>query len=135
MKLIDGQSFFNKSFEKYLSSPTWIKVARQQGIRAPSEIANIEDNPTYAHISHSRIVADCPNCNNAEFVWRDGPHVMACANCGNADIQNKLRQVIIPDILNMIEGALLRRPNPATRNWFPGETLEQLETENEEQLA
>lgn len=135
MKLIDGQSFFNKSFEKYLASPTWTKVAQQQGIRAPSEIAGVEDKPAYAHISHSRIVADCPNCNNAEFVWRDGPYIMACANCGNADIGNKLRVVIMPEILGGIEELLMKRPNPATRNWIPGETLEQLEAENEERLV
>lgn len=128
--LSDGRTIFNKSFQDYVKSTIWQKVFRASGNSTYNINSTSDEAPAYAHISHSRLVALCPNCGGAEAVWREGPHVMLCANCGNADIQGRLRTVILPDNLNEIEQLLMQRSNPATRNWLSGETIEELEAEN-----
>lgn len=133
MKIIDGESYFNVTLDKYLSGKIWTAIASRRGVKRPSLNDVSEDNPTYVHISHGRALASCPSCNSAEYVWLNGPLLMACANCGNADIQGKMRQVIVPSDFLEITNALLRRPNPQTQNWFPGvQSLDDILAENEE---
>lgn len=86
--------------------------------------------PGLAYINHSRLIADCPDCGGAEFVWRDGPHVMLCASCLNGGIGHRWRPVVLPADLAEIEAVLAARPLPQNRNWAPGETIGQLRAEN-----
>jgi len=133
--IIDGQSNFDMSLRDFWRTK-WIQIARRSGISVPDEKNTSDQNPAIAHISHSRLLADCPNCLGAEYVWRKGPHIMVCALCGNSDIGGKCRIVIVPEatLLNKIEKVLLERPNPANRTWFINESLEQLQAENLERM-
>lgn len=137
MNIIDGQSMFNRSLQTFLKGNIWNETARRRGIQAPSISDNnvSDENPTEAHISHGRLLASCTNCNNAEYVWLKGPYLMICANCGNSDIEGKLRRVYMsPDLDDIIE-LLLERPNPENQNWFPNESPDDLRKENEAMLA
>jgi hypothetical protein len=102
------------------------------------------DNPvsTRAYVNHGRWVAHCatPSCAGAERVWPGGKvqhrdkiplpfgvtaaGVLHCANCGRTS------SVEFPVDRKQINKILGRRPVPETRNWFPGETVEDLNVEN-----
>lgn len=94
-----------------------------------------------ARHNQNRWVADCPNCSSAIgaprscavgeelFGWiiamEIGDPLVRCWDCGAA-----IGPIIWPNDPQGIEAILSFRPDPATRNWEPGETLEQLLAEN-----
>lgn len=88
--------------------------------------------PARARVNHNRLIADCPDCGGAEFVWRDGPLVMLCLACLNAGIGHVWRPVALPADIDAIEAALLARPLPDTRHWSPDESAADLLRENAE---
>lgn len=52
--------------------------------------------------------------------------------CSNAETGGKWRPIALPDEYREIERLLDLRPDPATRNWSPTETVADLERENAE---
>jgi hypothetical protein len=78
--------------------------------------------PAYAFISEGRWVANCDECNGAEFVTEEQP--MVCGTCG------AVSQVIWPDDVDGIEAVLVKRPKVVNRNYLPGETVALLKAEN-----
>lgn len=134
--IIDGKVWFDgMRLDQFYGSPSsvWTKVYRRNGHTVKPDLTNVSaDNPTVAHISHNKLLALCPNCNSAEYVWRDGPHVMICAECGNADINGMARRVDTPDatLMAAIELVLSARSRPQNRNWDPSESVQDLLQEN-----
>lgn len=82
------------------------------------------NEPTFAYVSDGRWVAECRDdaCSGAELV-REG-QAMLCGSCGSVS------QVIWPADVTAIETLLMRR-KPRNRHWLLGETLEQLQLENQ----
>ncbi len=78
---------------------------------------------THAYLNHGRWVADCPEpyCGGAELA---SGGLFVCANCKRA------ATIIWPDDKELIDQITAARPIPETRNWLPGETLEDLRQEN-----
>lgn len=76
-----------------------------------------------ARANWGRWVVDCPRCPSAIKVrtWTGGT---TCWECGTQS------EVVWPDAAEDIIRLLMFRPNPATRNWEPGETLHDLLAEN-----
>ena len=99
-----------------------------------------------AYINENRILADCPNCNGAEFVEPGG--LFVCSNChpevrglkhisvggysfpvtdpiaGQAARQEIVKsglalRVVAPPDINDIRRVLNLRPSVANMNWFP----------------
>lgn len=85
--------------------------------------------PISAEIVHNRWIAQC-ECMGAEVVDRDIP-IFFCLSCFNTEIEGKTRPVIFPSQINAIENTLLLRPNPMNRNWRIGETVADLQAEND----
>lgn len=86
-----------------------------------------------AYVNGSRWVCSCPDlaCGGAERVsFLSG--VMFCCECRNAANGNDYIQVAVPDADTRegIESALLVRPDWRTRNWQPGESIQDLLDEN-----
>lgn len=82
----------------------------------------------YAEANHGRWIAKCPrpDCTNA-LALDPGQTAFACVaqdGCGQT------ADVVWPPDPDAIETLLMLRPVPGTRNWLPGETLEQLLEEN-----
>ncbi len=136
MKLVDGESMFDLSYQDFLRSSIYVSVARRRNIVVPPLLPiNISgDRPVMVMVSQGRMLAQCPNCNNAEYVWRNGPHLILCANCGNNDIGNKYRVVFVPEDFPQIETLLLQRPDPNTQNWTADESTTDLAIDNERYL-
>lgn len=84
-----------------------------------------------AYVSHGRWVVDCPHgCGSAQYASHSDLRFF-CADCGNQGTGEWVT-VEWPADRDGIEAELLLRPDPATRNWRPGETVEQLAAENVE---
>lgn len=81
---------------------------------------------TQARLNHGRWLADCPVCNGAELVVPGRPFRCQSKPC------TAVAEVVWPPAKTQaaIERLLALRPNPANRNWAPGETLKQLMAEN-----
>lgn len=83
------------------------------------------ERPLMARVNHGRWLGDC-QCGDAPLIdpeWR----LAACLHCGavySASIE-------LPDDWQAIDAALMKRPDAINRNWTPGETLEDLEREND----
>lgn len=86
-----------------------------------------------AHVNHGRWIADCPTagCGGAELVSFDNP-VFFCCECRNAAVEHNLLPVLIPGTRErkQVERHLTARPEPATRNWHPAESIVGLRGEN-----
>jgi len=85
-----------------------------------------------ARVSGSCWIADCPTGDGgAEFVNFEEP-LFFCCGCRNAKWKGKPLEVVVPDPAERleIEQVLLKRPDPATRNWSPGEEVSDLKVEN-----
>ena len=87
----------------------------------------LDAKPLEARIEFSRWIVDCPNCNSAEYAFED--KLFFCSQCGNSDIQGKVRKVKMPKDREQIENILGKRAIK-NRHWFPTESVEDLEKEN-----
>ncbi|KKL51323.1 hypothetical protein LCGC14_2296620, partial [marine sediment metagenome] len=74
------------------------------------------------YVNHGRWVVDCPTeyCGGASIAET----VFVCDNC------KRVTKVVWPDNRTDIDRVLNVRPVPQTRNWIPGETVDDLEREN-----
>lgn len=90
-----------------------------------------------ARILYGRWMVDCPRCNGANDVIPGEP-IYLCSCCmwpgvfrpGSEYVAPHFAEVIFPENREAIEAILLKRPAIANRNWYPGESIEQLEKEN-----
>jgi hypothetical protein len=89
------------------------------------------DGAVKAEINHGRWLARCPFCSGAEEA-DPGEPIFYCLSCGNADNGGHIMMVMFPDDRDKIESVLLARFNIGTRNWTPGESLQDLVKENKE---
>jgi len=121
--IITANAYLNLSWEAYNVSV--IKpMLEKYGVKP--EIS--ESEPLMAEVNHGRWIVRC-ECGGAEKMWEEGWFI--CQSCWNAGHKHKYRQAVFPSGRNQIEKLLLRR-QIQNRNWIPGETLEQLDKENEE---
>ena len=75
-----------------------------------------------AYVNHGRWVVDCPEpyCGGAAIAET----VFVCNNC------KRVEPVEWPEYKTLIDDVLNVRPVPQTRNWIPGETVNDLKREN-----
>lgn len=135
--IFDGRAYFGLKLEHWRVGQTaegravngLAQIAARKGLPAPPPLDRVADaDPLPARVMHGWWIVDCP-CNGADFVWLDRP-LQWCGSCGNAQLGGRWRRVAVPENRREIEKALLARPDPATRNWFPHETVEDLRAEN-----
>jgi hypothetical protein len=99
------------------------------------------DGSVEAEVNHGRWLVRCPFCSGAEEA-DPGEPIFYCLSCGNnavgaetAPLPGHIMLVMFPDNRTEIEAALLARPDIGTRNWAPGESLQDLAKENGEHLG
>ena len=92
----------------------------------------LDSKPLDARIEFARWIVDCPNCHSAEFAFED--KLFLCSNCGNSDVNGQVRKVKMPSERKQIEGLLGKR-KIINRHWYPGETVEKLQKENDKDLS
>ena len=137
VRLIDGARYFGPTESvpievvvRHKDSPHQRKAARL-GVKVPpirsDTVADVP--PLFARIYHGLWIADCPDCRGAEFVWLDEPYFM-CANCINAKVGHKWRQVVLPANRAEIERILLVRPMEINCNWDRTQSPKEMRKEN-----
>jgi hypothetical protein len=89
------------------------------------ERAEESEDQRRAYVNHGRWVVDCSKCKGAGLASRE-KRVSCCFDCGRI-----YTSVTFPRNASKIEAALLKRSDPATRNWTTGETMKSLDAENE----
>lgn len=89
--------------------------------------------PVHAHANHGRWVVQCPDCAGAQLTHPADPRFL-CNDCGNVGNARHFRPVAWPKDHEKIADLLDARADETLRNWFPGETVADLQRENE-QLA
>jgi hypothetical protein len=121
----DGRSKFDTSLVDFL---------RKLKVSLPTETAE-DAVPALACVNvlgrNARWIATCPDCGGAEYVWMDDPRFY-CVSCRNASIDGLWRPLRVPAEREAIEAALMARPDPTTRHWLPGESVDDLLDENRE---
>lgn len=121
--IITANKYLNMSWEDYnlaVVKPMLAKYGLQPTIS--------EDGQLIAEVNHGRWIVVC-ECGGAEKMWEEG--VFMCMSCMNARHKHQYRKAIFPKARKRIEALLLRRP-VINRNWSVGETLAQLQSENEQ---
>lgn len=79
--------------------------------------------PSFARVNWGRWIADCPACPSA-FALDRRQESFECWDCGAP------ASVVWPPFVADVGRMLLMRPDPTTRNWTPGETVDDLLEEN-----
>lgn len=82
-----------------------------------------------AEINNSSWIVKCPFCSGAILHEPGAPYF--CPNCLMEGNEGYAMTVEYPEARAEIEAALLRRPNPANRNWHASESVADLIKENE----
>jgi len=110
-----------KSPEEYRAKQkATIEAKQAQGARYEIHIVG---TPASCRIDQNSWIIDC-ECAAGNAVTPTWPEA-CCFGCGAIHTM-----LMWPPDREKIEGMLLKRPNPAHRNWRPGETLESLAAEN-----
>lgn len=109
--------------------------ASRKSMQAPAQ-DGVTDGEILAYVNHGRWIAECPDCAGAQLV-SELERRFWCLNCGNAAVNFAWRHVRMPQKRTAIEAELVIRPaarneRAITRNWLPGETVEDLQRENVE---
>jgi len=79
------------------------------------------------YANHGRWVVECPDCRGAQMASAEDRRFM-CHECANVAVEGLWRAVVWPEDHAEIDAALSGRPM-VNRNWFPGETLDELRAE------
>lgn len=104
---------------------------RARGAQIPGPSADPPAGvPLAAYVSDGRWVVACDACPSAQVVDPSDRRFF-CVRCFNVTNGGRWRPVGWPDTIAAIEAALEVRPVEGTRNWRPGETLADLQAENE----
>ena len=92
-----------------------------------------------AYINHGRWMVECPlqGCEHAVIASMEEP-VFFCSACGNVGNDGHSFGVVFPRWWRALERELIKRPIPmgktrmsaSTRNWRPGESLNDIKREN-----
>lgn len=82
-----------------------------------------------AFITNGDWAAKCPDC--PEVIVVDNEHPFWCPACQNAKNDGAARPLVFPENREQIEAILLKRISPTNRNWLAGETIEDLQAEND----
>ena len=86
-------------------------------------------NSIPAWVSYGRWIVQCA-CGCAQIVSRVDPRAY-CPNCLNLAAGGMFRPVVFPPEADAIEAILSRRHYDVNRNWLPGESVADLQREND----
>jgi hypothetical protein len=126
--ILDGAAVFGQPFHERHQAVARALFARHR-INLPGHESAPAGAALAARVHEGYWIVDCPTCPSAELAWRDDPRFL-CTNCVNQANGGQTWPVVFPRQIDAIEAVLRLRPNPATRNWLPGETLAALRREN-----
>lgn len=125
-RIITANSWFNMPFLRFRKGMIG-NALRKVGLQDMG--VNSKLQKLVATVNHGRWLVICPDCGGAEYAWEE--KYMLCLSCYNAKVGHRFRPFVFPSERGRIEELLIVRPLP-NRNWSLGETVADLERENEE---
>jgi len=125
--IITANRFFNTSWQAYKIAAITLGLAKH-GLK---DFGVDKSEPVMAFVNKGKWLIKC-ECGGAEKAWEEG--LFMCQSCWNAGHKHKCRRSIFPEQREEIERLLDKRPLE-NRNWFPGETVDDLLRENKEHEA
>lgn len=134
--VVDGRVLADRAVGPGVDPRSYLLAFHPDAEIPPLDQIDADAVPMTAAINHGTWVARCacgapgvpsPGC----VVFLDAP-LGWCVRCGNAAASGCWRPVLLPpaDERAAIEAVLACRPDIATRNWAPGETVADLVAEN-----
>lgn len=123
--LVTGNSWFRESWAEHAAG--FLGRFRQK-FRYPETGVDGTGEPLPAFVNQGNWLVRC-ECGGAEYAFEEG--LFFCCSCKNSTHGHKYRRSVFPKERAKIEALLAVRPL-LNRNWEPGETVEDLERENEE---
>lgn len=94
----------------------------------PNSVAVGESIPAF--VNSGRWIVQCPNCGSGQLVDPQQDRFL-CVECVNDHLGRQWVTVVWPAELDAIEEVLSVRDELSSMNWRPGETVEELQAENE----
>ena len=135
-----GQEKADGSMVEYPYERFIVGHAIAKGHASPLDSTHIRGT-VRAYINEGRWIVECPSECGGAVIPSLKLRAFMCPNCANLENDGMWYRAIFPPDYRQIENALLRRPNrrgpmfpheARNRNWIPGETLEDLQRENQE---
>ena len=126
--------------EDWQGSPLWEFIAaafHSAGLRKDPPAFNQAQNQVFATINEGRWIAECPTHDGGAIVVSQTQPYFLCPTCGSPENAGNWYHIIFPSDKRVIENLLLKRPakdnfQAINRNWKPGETIADLQRENNE---
>ena len=125
--MITGDLHFGMPWEAYRLSVIVPAMAR----KLVQEQGDSDSPPLKVYVNKGRWAIKC-ECNSAEYSFEDG--IFMCQSCFNTRHKHQYRRYVFPRSRKRIEAILLERPLD-NRNWWPHETVTQLEADNNKHAA
>jgi hypothetical protein len=91
---------------------------------------DLSEPPLAVWLDNGRWVIGCPDCGGAQLACETDPRFL-CHECGNVTVGGAWRRIAWPADRDGIETAVQHRL-PKNRNWFPHETVSDLDEQNRE---
>ena len=120
--MITGNIHFGMPWEAYRLSVVVPGMAK----KLIAEQGCSDSPPVKARVNHGRWIVDC-ECNGAMLAFEEC--IFMCPSCLNGPHKHQYRRLIFPRSRKRIEAVLIERPLDK-RNWYPHETVTQLEAQN-----
>lgn len=108
-----------------------LRAGRALPFTLPADDQVAADVEAHARLDHGRWVVDCPACPSAQLASFEDRRFF-CTDCHNAAAGGAWVPVRWPPAnqLEAVEAELELRPADATRNWRPGESVDDVRAEN-----
>jgi hypothetical protein len=101
-----------------------LELGARKGFPPPAGVS-LDHPPLPAFVNRDRWVVECPFCHNGIHVPPDlGP--VWCCNCGFTGVAGQRIRVAMPADADDIADIVAARPDPVTRNWPLGATVDEL---------
>lgn len=134
--VLDGRAAADASLMPAAHPRAYLLAFYPEAQVAPIDRVDALATPLVARVNHGTWIAPCPCAapglpRPGMIVFKDTP-IAWCLRCENAEVGGAWRPVVLPppDEVAAIEALLSARPDLATRNWEPGETVADLAAEN-----
>tara|TARA_Y100000310_G_scaffold2728_1_gene3534 strand:- start:3341 stop:3733 length:393 start_codon:yes stop_codon:yes gene_type:complete len=121
--IVTANMFFKTEWERYREAVI-VPALLRNGL--PEQEFDNTSPSLNAYVNHGRWLIKC-ECNGAEKAWEE--EWFMCQSCFNGKHKHKYRIAELPSKRKEIEDLLNLRALP-NRNWFPHETISDLEKEN-----
>lgn len=109
----------------------WVAILNGKPYIPPA--GDLKKPKVHARVNHGVWQLVCPVCGSAQHAAVSDPWFY-CGQCMNRAFGNRRLPVVLPDDAARISDRLHMRPDARFRNWHPGETIADLQRQDEDAI-